>query len=177
MGIRQRVWVDHSVQGALIGRVVLYWLFGLIYLGLGSACFQFCQHPEWSVTEHIRGLLSQCGPWLPCLILIMPLVIFDVVRLSNLFAGPIYRLRRHLLALADNPERPPLTFREDDYWHNLVEPVNKLQTQILELRQQLAEMREVSVDVEGPNPLEIGTVDQAALETQRARHPAPLVAH
>ena len=140
MALRQRMWIDHSVQGSLIGRVVIYWVFGLIYLGLGSACFQYYQHPTWSVSKHLGSFASQCGPWLPFLILIVPLVIFDVVRLSNQFAGPVFRLRRQLRNLVSDPDCAPLTFREDDYWRDLAEPVNSLQQQIIGMREQLKEL-------------------------------------
>ncbi len=93
--LRQRVWVDRSVQGVLVGRVVLYWFAAILYIGVGSACFQYNQNPDWTLTKHFQALFQQAWPWLPTTIMVLPLVIYDVVRLSNLFAGPVYRLRNH----------------------------------------------------------------------------------
>ncbi len=134
MVLRQKFWIDRSVQGALIGRVVLYWTIATIYVGLGSACFQFYAHPEWTVLEHFHALFNQYWPWIPSLVLFMPLVVFDIIRMSNLFAGPIYRLRMHLAELTANPNCRPLTFRSDDYWQDLVAPINYLQNEILALQ-------------------------------------------
>jgi len=137
MVLRQKFWIDRSVQGVLIGRIILYWTAGLLYLGLGSACFQYYAHPDWSIETHAWALFQQIWPWIPSLILFMPLVIYDIIRLSNLFAGPIYRLRVHLDELMENPECRPLTFREDDYWQDLVQPINYLQNEIVALREAL----------------------------------------
>ena len=135
---RQRVWIDRHVQGVLVGRVVLYWACGLVYLALGSACFQFWRFPDWTMGQHAQELLSQFGPWIPSLVLVMPLVIFDVLRLSHLFTGPIYRLRRHLQLLSSDANCGPLKFRTDDYWQDLVQPINQLQSEILQLRELVA---------------------------------------
>ncbi len=137
MVLRQKFWIDRSVQGVLIGRIVLYWTVGLLYLGLGSACFQYYAHPDWTIEAHAWALFQQIWPWLPSLVLFMPLVIYDIIRLSNLFAGPIYRLRVHLDEVMENPECRPLTFREDDYWQDLVKPINYLQNEVIALREAL----------------------------------------
>lgn len=134
MVMRQKVWIDGSVQGVLIGRVVLYWTVGILYVALGSICFQYYEHPDWGVGQHIGSLFDQFWPWIPSLILFMPLVIHDIVRMSNLFAGPIYRLRVHLAELLVDSHCRPLKFREDDYWQDLVAPMNQLQDDINALR-------------------------------------------
>ncbi len=141
MVLREKVWVDRNVQGVLIGRVVLYWISALLYAGLGSACFQYYQHPDWTLLSHAMALFNQFWPWLPSAILCLPLVIFDVVRLSNSFAGPIYRLRKHLDELNDDPSCRPLSFRDDDYWQDLAEPMHCLQAELLMLRSELVRLR------------------------------------
>jgi len=141
MVLRQKFWIDRSVQGVLIGRIVLYWTVGLLYLGLGSACFQYYAHPDWTIAAHAWALFQQIWPWIPSLVLFMPLVIYDIIRLSNLFAGPIYRLRMHLDEVMENPECRPLTFREDDYWQDLVKPINYLQNEIISLREALRQTK------------------------------------
>lgn len=141
MFLRQKVWIDRQVQGVLIQRVILYWLCGLVYIGLSTACYQYYQNPDWSFGEHISALFSQFGPWLPSFVLLLPLVIFDVVRLSNQFVGPIYRLKSHLNAITENANCRPMTFRDGDYWQDLVVPMNTLQLQILQLQAQIVLMR------------------------------------
>lgn len=144
MALRQQVWVDRSVQGVLVGRVLLYWLCAILYVGIGSACFQYNQNPEWTLAKHAYVLFGQMWPWLPTVVLVLPLAIYDVVRLSNLFVGPVYRLRKHFGALRQDIACAPLTFREDDYWRDLAAPINDMQAEILRLRTGVIELQQVA---------------------------------
>lgn len=137
MVMRQQVWIDRHVQGVLVGRVLLYWSGILIYFGLSIGCYHWWQNPEWTLTEHLWGMFEQVSPCLPTLVLLLPLVIFDIVRLSNRFAGPVYRLRKHLTDLSQNSQTSPLHFRDDDYWQQLAEPINLVQQKLLVLEQQV----------------------------------------
>lgn len=134
MALRQKVWIDKSVQGVLVGRVILYWSFAVLYVGIGSFCFQYNQNPDWTLVKHAQVLFGQVWPWLPSTIFLMPLAIYDVVRLSNQFAGPIFRLRKHFAAMREDIACARLTFREDDYWRDLAAPINDMQAEILRLQ-------------------------------------------
>lgn len=126
----------------LTGRVILYWLTGVLYVVIGAACFQYYQNPSWTTAEHGRELFNQLWPWMPTAILILPLAIYDVVRLSNLFVGPVYRLRKHFIALRSDIASTPLKFREDDYWRDLTIPINDLQSEILRLHTIVVELQQ-----------------------------------
>lgn len=178
MVLREKVWVDCNVQGVLIGRVVLYWISALLYVGLGSACFQYYQHPDWTLLSHAKVLFSQFWPWLPSAILCLPLVIFDVVRLSHCFAGPIYRLRKHLDELNDDPNCRPLSFRDDDYWQDLAEPIHCLQDELLMLRAELVRLRDLkggarSEPALAPMTSAPAALDLSQLDMQRVKNPFP----
>lgn len=140
MVMRQKVWIDRHVQGVLVGRILLYWFGMLLYFGLSIVCYQWWQFPEWTIAEHGQALFEQVWPSLPSLILILPLVVFDVVRLSHRFVGPVYRLREHLTKLNANSKTSPLHFRDDDYWQQLAQPINTLQERILTLEQRVASL-------------------------------------
>lgn len=147
MFLRQKVWIDRPVQGALVQRVLLYWFCGLVYIGLSTACFQYYQNPDWSIGEHFSALFTQFGPWLPSFVLMLPLVIFDIVRLSNQFVGPVYRLKSHLNAITENANCRPMTFRDGDYWQDLVVPINTLQLQLLQLQAQVVLLRQRGIQL------------------------------
>ena len=142
MVLRKRFWIDREVQGVLVGRIIIYWAIVVLYFGLGSACFQYYHDPQASYQEHFQALFSLYWPWLPSLILLLPLVVYDVIRLSNLFVGPIYRLRTQLHEIADNPECRPMGFRTDDYWLDLVHPMNRLHADVLRMRSQIHELKQ-----------------------------------
>ncbi|MDX1928448.1 MAG: hypothetical protein SFV81_18105 [Pirellulaceae bacterium] len=136
--------MDRSVQGVLVGRVILYWVCALLYVGLGSACFQYNQNPDWTLAKHAQVLFGQVWPWLPTAIILLPLAIYDVVRLSNLFAGPVCRLRKHFAALREDIACAPLVFREEDYWRDLAAPINDMQAEILRLRTGIIELQKAA---------------------------------
>lgn len=148
---RQRVWIDEQVQGALVGRVVLYWTGLVLYLGISMACFQGWQNPTWTAWEHTQAMFDQVWPCLPTLVVLLPMVIFDIVRLSNRFVGPVYRLRMHLAQLNENPNTYPLNFRDDDYWQQLAEPINELQCKLLELEHKVETLSAEQQDSHGVN--------------------------
>ena len=147
MALRQKVWIDSNVQGVLVGRIILYWSGILLYFGISMGCFQMMQNPEWTVGEHVRAIFEQVWPCLPTFVLLLPLVIFDIVRLSNRFVGPIYRLRMHLTRLNANANTYPLNFRDDDYWQQLAEPINQLQCTILAMEKEIARLKRISSPV------------------------------
>lgn len=141
MAIRQRFWVDHEVQGVLVGRVVLYWFFGIIFLTSSVAITRYYEHPEWPTERHAYALVGELATWAPSLLVVLPLLMFDIVRVSNLFAGPIFRLRKHLELMASGKECPPMKFREGDYWQDLANPINNLQLEISDLKSELRRLR------------------------------------
>jgi hypothetical protein len=166
MALRQQVWVDRSVQGVLTGRVVLYWLAGVLYVFVGIACFQYHQNPSWSIKEHATELFRQLWPWIPTTVLLLPLAIYDVVRLSNLFVGPIYRLRLHFEALRNDIACPPLGFREDDYWRDLTAPINDLQAEILRLNMLVVDLQQSNARLMNENSAMTTTSQNTILDDE-----------
>ncbi|GIW99558.1 MAG: hypothetical protein KatS3mg111_2891 [Pirellulaceae bacterium] len=138
--MRKKIWIDGPVQGVLVGRVVVYWVAGMLYLGLGLFFSEFFSEVERPAGERVAAFFSHFLLWIPSLVLLLPLVIFDVVRLSHLFAGPIYRLRLHLKALAQDLHCKPLRFRDDDCWQDLALPVNEVHKRMLLLNERVKEL-------------------------------------
>jgi hypothetical protein len=58
--------------------------------------------------------------------LVLPLLLADVLRVSNRFAGPMYRLRNALRDLADGKPVTPVKFREGDFWCNMADEFNRV---------------------------------------------------
>jgi hypothetical protein len=139
--MRRRIWIDQLVQGGLVSRVVLYWLSLVAYFAIGHVVFQWIDQPEWTNEEHFQALISAFGFWLPGLVLLVPLIVFDIVKLSHRFAGPVYRLRNHLQKVCSGEEKGKLWFREGDYWWELVEPVNVIVARMFTAEEKLVELR------------------------------------
>lgn len=121
----RRYWfVDSKVQGVLAGRVVVYWLMCLLTVGLMIFCWRSVTDPIDQFYAHFREVWLYYGPAAIASLLLMPLVGWDVIRLSNRFAGPIVRMRRAMRALARGDQVKPIVFREGDFWQDFAADFN-----------------------------------------------------
>ena len=112
--------------------------------GTGISLFSVQPESDWTLAKHAQVLFGQVWPWLPTAVMLLPLAMYDVVRLSNLFAGPVYRLRKHFAALREDIACAPLLFREEDYWRDLAAPINDMQAEILRLRTGIIELQKLN---------------------------------
>jgi hypothetical protein len=122
--LRKRLFVDPKVQGALVARVVLYWVVCLVTMTLMLLCWRIVTGPARLFYTHFNEMWFYYGPALVASLLLLPLVVIDIVRLSNRFAGPMLRLRRALRALGRGEYVEPLEFRGADFWQEFAEEFN-----------------------------------------------------
>ena len=127
--VRKRLWVDPKVQGTLILRVVLYWVVCLVTLTLMLLCWRIVTGPARPFYTHFDDMWFHYGPALVASLLLLPLMILDMLRVSNRFAGPLFRLRRSMRALARGEDVRPISFREGDFWVEVAHEFNALLAQ------------------------------------------------
>jgi len=123
--MRKRLFVDPKVQGALVVRVLLYWIVCLITITLMLLCWSVLRTPRMFYT-HLDDMWFRYGPALVASFLLLPMVVVDIIRLSNRFAGPLLRLRRSMRALARGEHVKPIHFREGDFWQEFADEFNAL---------------------------------------------------
>jgi hypothetical protein len=121
--MRKQLFVDPKVQGALVLRVLLYWVVCLITITLMLLCWNVLRTPRMFYT-FLDDMWYQYGPALLASFLLLPMVVVDVIRLSNRFAGPLFRLRRCMRALARGEYVEPIRFREGDFWRDFADEFN-----------------------------------------------------
>ncbi len=61
-----------------------------------------------------------------CSLVVVPVFLYDVAKLSNQFAGPIRRIRSCLSAFIDNGRVELISLRQNDFWQTLADDVNKV---------------------------------------------------
>jgi hypothetical protein len=122
--LRKQLFVDPKVQGALVLRVVLYWLVCLITITLMLLCWRIVTGPARPFYTHFDDMWFFHGPAVVASFLLLPLVIVDIVRLSNRFTGPMLRLRRSMRELARGERVEPLEFRGGDFWQEFADEFN-----------------------------------------------------
>lgn len=122
---RSFFFVDREVQGALMLRAAIYWLFCLISISLMLICWSAYAGPPRRFIDLATDLYFRYGPAMAASLVLLPIVLMDIVRMSNRFVGPVVRLRGALRELADGRPAQPLNFRDDDFWREMATDFNK----------------------------------------------------
>jgi hypothetical protein len=122
--LRKQFFVDPKVQGALVWRSILYACTCIGAMVMILLCWRIVTGPARMFYHHFDDMWFFYGPALIVLVLMLPLIILDVVRMSNRFTGPMLRLRRSMRALARGEHVEPLRFRDKDFWHDFAEDFN-----------------------------------------------------
>lgn len=122
--LRKHLFVDPEIQGALVARAVLYWVVCLLTVTLILLCWRVLTGPVRLFHQHLGDMWYIHGPALIVVLLLLPLVIIDLVRLSNRFVGPMLRLRRSMRDLARGEYVEPIVFRRGDFWAEFAKEFN-----------------------------------------------------
>ena len=124
---RQQKFVDRSVQAELLFRMAIYWVFSALVLVSILICWRILFGPSRDISVHVDYLWFQYKPVVIASLILLPLLLFDMLRVSNRFAGPMIRLRRAMERLSDGEKNiTPLNFRENDFWQGLANDFNRL---------------------------------------------------
>jgi hypothetical protein len=122
--VRKQIFVDPKVQGALIFRVIAYWTVCLLTISIILLCWRMLTGPARMPWTHLDDMWFHFGPALVASFALLPLVIYDIVKTSNRFTGPLLRLRRNMQELAEGKQVKPIQFRDGDFWQDLAEDFN-----------------------------------------------------
>jgi hypothetical protein len=123
---RSRIFIDREVQGALMLRVAFYWFCCLLSIVLLVLCWNVFTGPRRPFAELFHEIYERYAPALLASLILLPMVMIDVMRLSHRFVGPVVRLRGALRELAQNGRVRPIAFREHDYWQELAGDFNRV---------------------------------------------------
>lgn len=127
---RKTYLVDHEVQGGLLHKAAWYWLLSLAIFGSLNVIGWIFIAPGVDVLVRIRELLpSFFGILIVAMLsslVVLPVLLHDLAKYTNRFAGPVFRLQRNLEALAAGKTVQPLSFRTGDHWHDLANAFNQV---------------------------------------------------
>src|SRR4051812_31215590 len=118
--------IDRNVQGALVVRTCIYWLFCLFSVSLMLICWAALTGPIKPFSVMAAELYHRHGAVLLASLILLPIAAMDVLRLSNRFVGPVARMRAALAELAEGRSIEPVHFRDDDYWRDLAGNLNEV---------------------------------------------------
>jgi len=130
---RRRILIDMPIQVSLLLRATLYWIVSVmtqvfiinLVLILGST----------SKAPNAFNVPDVQTRWLLQLVvlasaLVLPVLLYDVLRLSHRWVGPVYRLRTTLQSLSRGETVAPIAFRAGDFWQELAGDFNVIAAEL-----------------------------------------------
>lgn len=123
---RKRLLVDPKLQGSLLLRTFGYWCFSVITISLVLLCMDALSGPPRPFLRYFRfdTLWQEHGTVMIAALVMLPILLVDMLMTSNRVAGPLYRLRRSLRALAAGEYVERVQFRDSDFWHGMAAEFN-----------------------------------------------------
>jgi hypothetical protein len=144
---RRIIMIDQKVQGALILRAAMYWIYCLLSVSLMVLCCRVVKGPAGPFSAVATDLLKDYAPALAASLLLLPVVLVDIVRFSHRFVGPMYRLKWAMNSLAEGQPVRRVSFREGDFWIEFADSFNR----VLERLQPSTESPEASTESSQPS--------------------------
>ena len=123
---RSRVWIDRQIQGALAVRVAGHWCIFALVASVLTLAMQYVANPVATWEQQVANVWRNQGPFLIVMLVLLPVFLYDTVKLSNRFAGPVLRLRRVMQSINRGEPIEKLAFRDNDFWRGLAADFNKL---------------------------------------------------
>jgi hypothetical protein len=127
---RTRLYVDREVQGSLLKRILCHWVAFVLSLIVLLVALQYFENPLSSFDEQVEVFLSRHAITFVVLFVLLPLFIYDALKLTHRFAGPMVRVRRMLGQLAVGEPTDPLHFREGDFWNDVANNFNAIRARL-----------------------------------------------
>lgn len=120
---RKKHFVDRSVQGAILLRLVMHW--GL-FIVTAAAFLYFVELLTGAPHEAGKNLAARHGPTVLAVLVLAPIFLRDLCKLTNRFAGPMVRLRRAMHDLAEGRKVAPVQLRDGDFWKEFAVDFNRV---------------------------------------------------
>ena len=167
---RKRLLVDPAVQGALIGRVAVYWFVCLITIFFLLMCWNIITGPARLPWRQLDSMWFHYGPVFVASLFILPIVLVDILRVTNRFAGPMYRVRRVMREVTAGKPAEKVQFREEDFWKDFADELNALMAEVERLR---ANQREAPEEATKPADSDAVTGLAGREDARRVARPFP----
>ena len=127
---RGKKFIDYEVQGALIVRAALYGIAFVVWVAAIDVGYQYYWDRDASIVGLLNAHWDTHGRLYGFGLLLLPIIIMDITRLSNRFVGPVYRLRVALKEIKSGQLLKRIKLRNRDYWQDVAEDFNAIATKI-----------------------------------------------
>ena len=122
---RSRALVDPEVQGGVLRKIAIHWVVFFVCNTLALMIWiRLFEQPDASWNQTFGDTLRRFLPFFVITTALIPAFVWDTLKLTNRFAGPILRLRSALSDAARGLRVEPLHFRTNDYWQEIARNFN-----------------------------------------------------
>lgn len=125
---RRSLLIDRPVQIGLVLRIVFHWLAFLAAVVVVLPLYRAIVQGDIVTPMSVQASKAAVdGVILFTLFLaLLPYFIYDTFKITNRFAGPMYRLHRQMRELGHGKKLEPVHFRKGDYWHDVAKDFNAM---------------------------------------------------
>jgi hypothetical protein len=127
---RTRIWIYPSLQSAMLLRLMFYLVSCTLFLFHVAFLYEVIVNvPDVLSRGVLAFYLDFCIRLVPlfvALIFVAPIFLYDMVKFSHRFAGPLYRFRKTVEAMAAGKPVEPVKIRKRDLLFDWVSPFNAL---------------------------------------------------
>ena len=124
---RNRSFVDPEVQGGLLRKITLHWILLFVVNSLALVIWvRMFEQPETSWSATFGDCIHRYLPFFIITMVMVPAFLWDTLKITNRFAGPVLRLRACLADASRGRTVEPLHFRDNDFWQEMAEDFNRL---------------------------------------------------
>ncbi|SRR6056297_1131675 len=132
---RSKILIDPQVQWSLALRILLHWgMLVICLLMINSMIALLMMAGHRPLSGAFGDVLRDQVPLMVVLVVLIPVFIRDTLKMSNRFAGPMYRLRTGLAALHRGEDTQAIRLRERDFWQPIADDFNGVLKQVQDLK-------------------------------------------
>lgn len=132
---RKRLYVDSQVQGSLLRQLLVHWSMACFLVFLYLLAMQTLKDGfEMSFRDNLATLWRDYSMIILILLVISPVFIYDSIKLSNRFVGPMISFRAAMKKLADGGDPGDISFRQNDFWREMTNDFNRISAEMRERR-------------------------------------------
>jgi hypothetical protein len=117
--------VDPEVQGGVLKKIAVHWVVFFVCNALALTIWiRLFEQPDAGWGQTFSDTLKRFLPFFIITMALIPAFVWDTLKLTNRFAGPILRLRSTLSDASRGIAVKPLHFRTNDFWQEIAANFN-----------------------------------------------------
>ncbi len=123
---RSKQFVESAVQGALVRRMVCHWILVLVVSTFLLIGLRVLADPFQPLGTHFTAFIREHLFFILLMACMTPIFLWDTIKLSNRFAGPVMRVHRAMRDLNEGKAVKEVKLRQGDFWQKLADEFNCL---------------------------------------------------